>query len=74
MKVLLSMISLSPLLLIHNVLGKPAKLLDLYFDLAPPAANGSSTKIEARTEEAQCTHQTQDFEEVLVCQLHKSLR
>ena len=53
MKVLLSILSLPPLLLIHNVLGKPAELLDLYFDLAPAAANGSSTKIEARTEEAQ---------------------
>ena len=53
MKLHLSILSLFPLLLVHNVLSKPAELLDLYFDLAPAGANGSSTKVEARSEEAE---------------------
>ena len=50
MKLLVSMISLF-LLLAHNVLSKPAELLDLNFDMTTTTSN--ETKLEARTDEAE---------------------
>ena len=46
MKLLMFTIALFPFL-VHNVLGKPAELLDLNFDLTP----ANDTDIEARTKE-----------------------